>query len=257
MDYRNLFNFTGHTVLITGGGGTLGREFAKAFYRCGADIMVADINPEASRETVEACHRQSCAGRAESLQVDLRDIDSIETMVQQTVATFGKVDVLCNHAGLNIRKPAADYTPSEWETIVDLNLRGSYFTAQKVGRTMIANGGGRIINTASVSAVRGHKNLSIYAATKGGIHQYTKVLAHEWAPYNITVNAVGPGYVLTQQTAQYLNQPEIKKALLERIPMKRFGRPEEIASTVLFLASEGAAYITGQTIFIEGGRLVD
>ena len=257
MDYRNLFDFGGKNVLVTGGGGTLGRELAAAFARCGANIMVADIDPEASRKTIEACGLQKGPGRLESLEVDLLDIDSIEAMVQKTISAFGKIDVLCNHAGMNIRKPAIEYTPKEWETIVGLNLRGSYFTAQKTGRTMMENGGGRIINTASVSAGRGHRNLSIYAATKGGIRQYTKVLANEWAPYNITVNAVGPGYVLTQQTENYLNQPEIKDSLLAKIPMGRFGKPEEIAAPVLFLASDGASYITGQTIFIEGGRMVD
>lgn len=257
MDYQNLFDFSGKSVLITGGGGTLGREFARAFAQCGANIMVADIDAEAAETTVGVCDREKGRGAIESVRVDLLDLDSIEAMVRKTTGTFGKVDILCNHAGMNIRKPASEYSEKEWASIVGLNLRGSFFVAQKIGRTMIDNGGGKIINTASVSAVRGHANLSIYAATKGGIHQYTKVLANEWAPHDITVNAVGPGYVLTQQTEKYLNHPEIKNGLLGKIPMKRFGKPEEIASTVLFLASEGASYITGQTIFIEGGRLVD
>jgi len=122
---------------------------------------------------------------------------------------------------------------------------------------MIERRSGKIINTASVSAARGHKHLSLYAAAKGGVAQLTKVLAHEWAEYNINVNAIAPGYVVTKQTENYVKNPDVFKSLVSRIPLGRLGSPQDIAPAVLFLASEGASYITGQTVFVEGGRMID
>jgi NAD(P)-dependent dehydrogenase (short-subunit alcohol dehydrogenase family) len=255
MDYRNLLNFEGKSVLITGGTGSIGSEFARAFASCGADVAIADINPAGSEEVLDACRnygRNACF-----IPVDLLSVTSIENMVSESIAKLGKIDILCNHAGFNNRKPAVDFTEKEWDDLIGVDLKAVFFVATTVGRHMIERRTGKIINTASVSAARGHKTLSIYASAKGGIRQMTKVLAHEWAEYGINVNAIGPGYVVTKQTENYVKDPEVFKSLISHIPMGRLGMPGDMASAVLFLASEGASYITGQTIFIEGGRLID
>ena len=256
MDYRNMMDFRGKSVLITGGTGSMGREFAYAFASCGADVAITDVNEAAVEEIIEKC--KSYGVNAYFIKCNLLDVADINNMVNEAVARLGKVDVLCNHAGFNNRKPAIEYTEKEWETLIGVDLKAIFFVATATAKYMLSNNiKGRIINTASVSAARGHKNLAIYAAAKGGIRQLTKVLAHEWAESGINVNAVGPGYVITSQTQHYLDDPATREALLSHIPVKRFGTCGDIAATVLFLASEGSSYITGQTVFVEGGRLID
>lgn len=255
MDYKNLLNFSGKSVLITGGTGSIGTEFARAFASCGADVAIADINSAGSEDIIEECSRFGTRGVF--IPVDLMQVSSIENMVAETVKKLGKIDILCNHAGFNIRKPAVDYTEADWDSLIGVDLKAAFFVATNVGKHMLERRTGKIINTASVSAARGHKSLSIYASAKGGIRQLTKVLAHEWAEYGINVNAIGPGYVVTKQTESYVQNPDVFQSLVSHIPMGRLGMPSDMASVVLFLASEGASYITGQTIFVEGGRMID
>lgn len=233
----------------------MGAEFARAFASCGADVALADINPAGTAEIIEECMRFGT--KAFFVPVDLLNIGSIKSMVSESVATLGKIDILCNHAGFNNRKPAVEYTEKEWDNLIGVDLKAPFFVATEVARHMIGRRSGKIVNTASVSAARGHKCLSIYASAKGGIRQMTKVLAHEWAEYGINVNAIGPGYVVTKQTENYVKDPAVFNALVSHIPMGRLGVPGDMASVVLFLASEGASYITGQTIFVEGGRMID
>ncbi|MDY2984989.1 MAG: glucose 1-dehydrogenase [Synergistes jonesii] len=256
MNYKNMMDFSGKSVLVTGGTGSIGREFANAFASCGANVIISDINESTAGDIVDACRSYSV--KAKFVKCNLLDVRDIKRMVTECVTAFGKIDILCNHAGFNNRKPAIEYTEGEWDKLIGVDLKAVFFVAISVGKHMLENGiKGKIINTASVSAARGHKNLSIYASAKGGICQLTKVLANEWAESGINVNAVGPGYVITQQTQHYLNDPATRDSLLAHVPLKRFGKCSDIASTVLFLASEGASYITGQTIFVEGGRLID
>ncbi|MDR2529540.1 MAG: glucose 1-dehydrogenase [Synergistaceae bacterium] len=255
MNYSKMLDFTGKTVLITGGTGSIGSEFARAFASCGADVAIADINPAGSEEILSDCEK--FGRRAYFISVDLFSVESIEEMVSSAAQKLGKIDVLCNHAGFNNRKNAVEYTEADWDKLIGVDLKAVFFVATATARHMIERKTGKIITTASVSAARGHKRLSIYASAKGGIRQMTKVLAHEWAEHGITVNAIGPGYVVTKQTEEYVKDPEIFKYLVSHIPMGRLGAPADMASVVLFLASEGASYITGQTIFVEGGRLID
>jgi NAD(P)-dependent dehydrogenase (short-subunit alcohol dehydrogenase family) len=255
VNYGKILDFTGKSVLITGGTGSMGSEFARAFASCGADVIIADINPAGSEEILEEC--KAFGGRACFVPVDLLSVESIEKMVRDSIEKLGKIDILCNHAGFNNRKYAVEYTEAEWDKLIAVDLKAAFFVATNTAKHMIERRTGKIITTASVSAARGHKQLSIYASAKGGIRQMTKVLAHEWAEYGITVNAVGPGYVVTKQTEDYVKNPDVFRSLVSHIPMGRLGRPDDIASVILFLASEGASYITGQTIFIEGGRLID
>ncbi len=254
MSYDNMFDFKNNVVLITGGAGSLGSEMAKAFLECGAKVVITDINLERLDETAEELRR---IGEIQPLYCDNTQLASIEEMKNEVLNIFERIDVLINHAGLNIRKPAIEFTEQDWDKIIDINLKGAFFMAQKVGKVMINQKKGKIINTSSVSAVRGHPKLAIYAASKGGTVQYTKVLANEWAKYNINVNSIAPGYVATQQTKEYISDPEIFNGLVEKVPMKRLATTKDVASAALFLASQAADYITGHTLFIEGGRLID
>lgn len=255
MIYRNMMNFDGKNVLITGGTGSIGSEFARAFASCGANIMITDISDKNAISILNEFKKYGVKAYFE--KCNLLNIKDIRIMVSNSISVLGSIDILCNHAGYNIRKPAVSYTEDEWDQLIGVDLKAIFFVAVEVAKYMILEGKGKIINTASVSAARGHKNLSIYASAKGGIRQLTKVLAHEWAEYGINVNAIGPGYVRTSQTKDYLDQIDVKKNLLARVPMNRFGEVSDIASVALFLASEGASYITGQTLFVEGGRLID
>lgn len=255
MNYAKLLDFTGKTVLITGGTGSMGSEFARAFASCGADVALADISDVGAEDIIREC--EAFGRKAYFVPVDLLSVDSIEKMVAESIKKLGKIDILCDHAGFNNRKPAVDYTESEWDSLIGVDLKAVFFVATTVAKHMLEKKSGKIIVTASVSAARGHKNLSIYASAKGGIRQMIKVLAHEWADRGVNVNAIGPGYVVTRQTENYVRDPEVFKSLVSHIPMGRLGTPADMASVVLFLASEGASYITGQTIFVEGGRLID
>lgn len=256
MDYRNMMDFSGKTVFVTGGTGSLGGEFAAAFASCGANVAIAGRDEGRGAAAVKRC--SVFGGKIIFIRHDMSCIGGIAGMVDTVASELGCIDILCNHAGFNLRKQAVSYTEGEWDQLITTDLKAPFFVASATAKHMICRGkGGRIINTSSVSEALGHKNLSIYAAAKGGIRQMTKVMANEWAEYGITVNAVAPGYVESSQTKEYLNSPSMRAALLSRIPMARFGTLSEIASTVLFLASAGASYITGQSIFVEGGRLID
>ncbi|MHC1761297.1 MAG: SDR family NAD(P)-dependent oxidoreductase [Negativicutes bacterium] len=255
MNFQTPFNFVDKVVLITGAAGTIGRDVAKGFAQCGANVVVADLRQDAAIAVLE--YIKQYHGDHLAITVDVTAVKSIEAMVFKAVEKYGKIDFLINHAGINNRKNIVDYTEEDWDQMCGINLKGVFFVGQAVGKQMLAQKYGKIVNTASVSAIRAKKKLSIYAATKGGVIQLTKAMAHEWANYGINVNAIGPGYVRSNQT-ESLFQDKVKyEELIGRIPQGRFGETEDIVATMLFLCSDLAAYINGQTIYVEGGRLVD
>jgi len=255
MDYRNALNYDGKVVLITGAGGSIGAGLVRGFAECGATVVAIDIDYGKIEKVITELGDLKKDSMAVS--IDVTDAEAVKAKVDEIFQKYGRIDVLMNHAGMNIRKPAVEFSEEEWIKVNDTNLKGIFLMAQAVGKKMIQQGFGNIVNTASVSAARGHCNLAPYAATKGGIVQLTKVLAHEWAPYGVRVNAIGPGYVMTNQTQNLLNDPVKYNELISKIPMARFGEVEEMVGPALFLCSELAGYITGHTLYIEGGRLID
>jgi NAD(P)-dependent dehydrogenase (short-subunit alcohol dehydrogenase family) len=245
------FDLSGQVALVTGTSRGLGQYFARALARAGADIAMTSRDKRTlsdfSRE-VEAIGRKTF-----STELDVRDEASIGRAVAEIEEHFGKIDILVNNAGCNIRKPALDVTWDDWNTILDTNLRGSFFVAQAVARGMIQRGYGRIINIGSVTSVAGYAGLTPYGASRGGIRQLTMSLADDWGRYGVTVNCLAPGWFKTRQNeVLYQNAPWVEY-LTDRIPVKRPGRPDDLDGAVVFLASESSRYVTGQTLLVDGG----
>ncbi|HLK15997.1 MAG TPA: glucose 1-dehydrogenase [Fimbriimonadaceae bacterium] len=245
------FDLTGRVALVTGCSRGLGQIFARALAEAGADLVItsrraADL--EAFRNEIETLRRRCLA-----LECDVRDHASIQTMVAAAFEAMGRIDVLVNNAGCNVRKPAIDVTWDDWNLILDTNLRGAFFVAQAVARHMIPAGYGRIVNIGSVTSVNGYAGLGPYGASRGGIKQLTMSLADDWGRYGITVNCLAPGWFKTAQNAVMYEDPEWVAYLSDRIPLKRPGQPGDLRGAVVFLASEASAYVTGQTLLVDGG----
>ena len=247
----SLFDLTGQVALVTGTSRGLGQYFARALAKAGADLVLTSRRRESLQEF--DAEIQSLGRRSVTLELDVRDQGSIERMVKEAEAAFGQIHILVNNAGCNVRKPAMDVTWEDWNLVLDTNLRGSFFVAQAVARSMIAHNYGRMINIGSVTSVFGFAALAPYCASRGGIRQLTMSLADDWGPYGITVNCLAPGWFKTEQNKVLYEDPEWVAYLTDRIPVKRPGLPHDLDGAVVFLASEASRYITGQTLLVDGG----
>jgi NAD(P)-dependent dehydrogenase (short-subunit alcohol dehydrogenase family) len=246
-----LFDLKGQTAIVTGTSRGLGQYFARALAKAGADLVLTSRNRES---LVPFENEIKSLGRAViSLELDVRDQESIERMVKDADAAFGHLEILVNNAGCNVRKPALDVTWDDWNLILDTNLRGSFFVAQAVARRMIPRRYGRIINIGSVTSVAGYAGLGPYGASRGGIRQLTMSLADDWGKYGITVNCLAPGWFRTEQNKVLYQNKEWVEYLCDRIPVKRPGEPHDLDAAVVFLAAESSRYITGQTLLVDGG----
>ena len=246
-----LFDLTGQVAIVTGTSRGLGQYFARALARVGADLVLTSRQPE-TLAGFEAEIRD-LGRRTLALPLDVRDPESITNMVREAESAFGQIHILVNNAGCNVRKPALEITWDDWNTVLDTNLRGSFFVAQAVARGMIRHGYGRIINLGSVTSVFGYAGLAPYGASRGGIRQLTMSLADDWGPHGITVNCLAPGWFRTEQNKVMYEDAEWVAYLTERIPVKRPGQPHDLDGAVVFLASEASRYVTGQTMLIDGG----
>ena len=248
---ENLFDLTGQVAIVTGTSRGLGQYFAKALARAGADLVLTSRKRE-SLAGFEA-EIQALGRRTLSLDLDVRDQQSIERMAHAAQEAFGEVDILVNNAGCNVRKPALDVTWDDWNLVLDTNLRGSFFVAQAIARSMIRRGYGRIINIGSVTSVAGYAGLGPYGSSRGGIRQLTMSLADDWGRHGITVNCLAPGWFRTEQNKVMYEDEEWVRYLSDRIPLKRPGQPNDLDGAIVFLASESSRYVTGQTILVDGG----
>jgi gluconate 5-dehydrogenase len=246
-----LFDLTGKVAIVTGASRGLGQYFGRALARAGADLVITSRRLESLAEfrgEIEALGR-----RAVPLELDLRDYDSIQRMVEAAHQACGKIDILVNNAGCNVRKPALEVTWEDWNLVLDTNLRGTFFVAQAVAKRMIPRRYGRIINIGSVTSVFGYAGITPYCASRGGVKQLTMSLADDWGPYGITVNCLAPGWFKTQQNRVLYDNKEWVEYLCDRIPLKRPGQPSDLEGAVVFLASDASEYITGQTLLVDGG----
>jgi len=246
-----LFDLTGRVAIVTGTSRGLGQNFARALAKAGADLVLTSRN----RSSLLPFDSEILAlgRRAISLELDVRNQESIEKMVAAAESEFGHLDILVNNAGCNVRKPSLDVTWDDWNLILDTNLRGSFFVAQAVARRMIPRQYGRIINIGSVTSVSGYAGLAPYGASRGGIRQLTMSLADDWGRHGITVNCLAPGWFHTEQNKVLYENKEWVNYLVDRIPMKRPGQPHDLDSAIVFLAAESSRYITGQTLLVDGG----
>lgn len=248
---NDLFDLTGKVAIVTGASRGLGQYFGRALAQAGADVVITSRRLEALtafQEEIEALGR-----RAVPVQFDVTKQADHAHLVEQTLAAYGKIDILVNNAGLNIRKPSVEVTWDDWDTVLNTNLKGSFFCAQAVAKQMIQQGYGRIINIGSCTSVFGMEGIVPYVASRGGVLQMTKGLAAEWGRYGITVNVLAPGWFKTAQNAVlYENKPWVDY-ITDRIPSGRPGHPSDLDGAVVFLASDASAYVTGQIILVDGG----
>jgi len=251
MPDANPFDLTGKTAIVTGTSRGLGQYFARALARAGADLVITSRHPDtlaSFKAEIEALGR-----RAVPLELDVADQASIRRMAEAARAAYGRIDILVNNAGCNVRKPALEIGWDEWNLVLDTNLRGTFFVCQAVGRGMVERGYGRIVNIGSVTSVFGYAGLAPYCASRGGVKQLTMSLADDWGPHGVTVNCLAPGWFHTAQNdALYQNRAWVDY-LVDRIPLKRPGLPNDLDGAIVFLASDASAYLTGQTLLVDGG----
>jgi len=247
---KNYLNLQGRTAFVTGGARGIGKAAALGLAESGADVAIVDIDLSKAEETAEVLRKTG--SRTLAIKCDVTDPQNVTEMIQQIVKTWNRLDIAFNNAGICINTPALDMTFEEWNRVLDINLTGVFLTCQAAGRVMKEQQGGSIINTASMSGhiVNAPQPQCTYNASKAGVILLTKSLAVEWAPYNIRVNSISPGYIATEMT---LSAPEEWKSRWNDLnPTGRMGTPEELVSAVVYLASDSASYTTGSDIVIDG-----
>ncbi len=245
------FDLTDRVALVTGAGRGIGRDLALALAHAGARVVAgsrtADEVDELAAEIVDG------GGKASAVHVDVRDLASIEAAVTRTVQQHGRIDVLVNNAGVGTNHDALDVTEDDWDEVLDVNLKGLFFMCQAAGRHMVRAGRGRIVNMSSQAGSVGIRRHAAYCASKGGVEQLTRVLALEWAPHGVTVNAVAPTFIRTPGTAERLDDPAFAADVLQRIPLGHVGDPMDVAGAVIYLASDAARLVTGSVLMVDGG----
>lgn len=251
----------GRAALVTGASRGLGLGMALALAEAGADVALVARGADRLRDAAERI--EALGRRAIALPADLGDANAAMRTVDQAADALGRLDVLVTAAALQVRKPALEVTPEDWDRLADVNLRSMYFTCQRAAHHMLAReqpedgvARGKIITVASLTSAVAWPNVSVYAATKGGVAQMTKAMALEWAPLGIRVNAIGPGTFHTELTDALYSDPERATAITSRIPLGRPGVPDDLAGATVFLASPASDYVTGQILWVDGGWLL-
>ncbi|HEX7127570.1 MAG TPA: glucose 1-dehydrogenase [Thermodesulfobacteriota bacterium] len=249
--HRPSLDFRGKVAVVTGASRGIGEAVARAFGAAGATVVLTARDPAPLAEVVRAV--EEAGGRAEAVALDVADTGAAAGFADAVAARYGRIDVLVNNAGTSARETALAATEAVWDRLFATNLRGLFFLTRAVGRHMVARRSGAVVSIGSIAGRVGRREMAAYGATKAGVEQITRVLALEWAPHGVRVNAVAPGYVRTPLVEPVFARPGFLDEVHARTPLGRVAEPAEIAWPVLFLASDLASYVTGQTLCVDGG----
>ena len=248
------FDFTGQVVVVTGAANGIGAACARLFAASGAAVALWDIDVAAAQSL--AAELASAGGRAQGFACNVARSGEVQTALAATVAAFGRIDVLVNNAGIFRAAEFLDIAEADWDAVIDVNLKGAFLVAQAVAREMAKTGGGAIVNMSSVNGVTAIPTIASYNASKGGIDQLTRVMALSLADRGIRVNAVAQGTIATELAQKaVLGSAEAAARIMSRTPLRRLGQPDEVAAVCAFLASDAASYMTGEIVYVDGGRL--
>jgi gluconate 5-dehydrogenase len=250
---KDMFKLDGKIAIVTGGAGGIGEALAMGLGVHGATVVVSSRNQEAILKVAKQITEAS-GNEAIAIVSDVTDERSVQNMVDQVKAKYGKIDILVNAMGMNIKRDAFEFPMQDWDKLFDVNVKGTMIACKIVGKVMREQKSGAIVNLSSVRGIRGYTGGNTgYCATKGAVELITKALALEWAPHNIRVNALGPALVITPGTKHIAENPELAKKYAAAVPLGRIGMPEDMAGAVNFLVSDAANFVTGQTIYVDGG----
>lgn len=247
----DLFDLGGKVALVTGGNAGLGQGIALALAKAGADIAIASRQPASETAALVRALGRRCV----ELRADLTSIEPIPGMIETTLSELGRLDILVNNAGTIRRADSLDFSEQDWDDVMNVNLKSAFFLCQAAGRHFIANGGGKIINIASMLSFQGGIRVPSYTASKSGIAGITRLLANEWGGKGVNVNAIAPGYMVTDNTAPLRADADRSKAILDRIPAGRWGEASDLDGAAVFLASRASDYVNGAIIPVDGGWL--
>ena len=244
-----LFSLKGKVALFTGGSRGLGKAMAIGLAKAGADVAV--VGRKLDQEVIDQITAQGVRGKF--YEYDLANVDGIAALVGEVKNDFGHIDILVNNAGVQSRHKAVDFPKSDWDFVLNVNLNAVFFLCQEVGRLMLAQGKGKIINIASLLSFQGGLTVPAYAASKGAVAQFTKSLSNEWASQGVNVNCIAPGYMATEMNTALIADATRSRQIMDRIPAGRWGKPEDMVGAAVYLASDASDYVNGSTIVVDGG----
>ena len=248
---NELFDLTGKVALITGSGRGLGFTFAKGYVQAGARVVLNDVSQEELDRAIATL--KEMGGDVVGYRFDVTDQEQVEKSVNDIEDNFGPIDILINNAGIHRRAPLDEMTPENFRKVVDVNLTSAFIVGQSVAKRMMTRKRGKIINITSLNAVMARPNIGNYCAAKGGLTMLTKSMATEWGKYNITANAIGPGYFKTELTRILVEDPAFDAWVKSEVPLARWGDPEDLIGAAVFLASPASDYVSGHTVYVDGG----
>ncbi len=250
---KDMFRLDGKIAIVTGGAGGIGEALALGLGNQGATVVVSSRNQQAIDAVAKKITDES-GNEALAIASDVTDAGSVQKLVDAVVEKYGRIDILVNAMGMNIKHPAFDYKMEDWDKLFDVNVKGTMIMCKAVGKVMDKQKGGAIVNLSSVRGIRGYTGGNTgYCATKGAVELITKALALEWAPSGIRVNALGPALVITPGTKHIAEDPALAAKYAAAVPMGRIGLPEDMVGAVVYLASDAASFVSGQTIYVDGG----